>query len=73
MCAVIKNAHCPAVEIAKMDIAVITDEFLKAHLKVVRGIYRRHGGNDDAGRSPQMSETLKRKLFRTFSSKVTTG
>lgn len=68
-CDAIRNARCVAVEISKMDVNAITDESLKAHLKVVRGIYRRYGGNDDAGRSPQMSVSLKKKLLKTFSSK----
>lgn len=66
-CAAIGNAHCPAVQISRMDVSAITDEWLKAHLKVVRGIYRSHGGNDDAGRSPKMSDSLRKKLLKTFS------
>ena len=66
-CAAIGNAHCPAVEISKMDVDAIADESLRAHLRVVRAIYRRYGGDDDAGRSPKMSAALKKTLSKTFS------
>jgi len=66
-CAAIGNAHCPAVAISKMDVGAITDESLRAHLKIVRRIYRSHGGDDDAGRSPKMSAALKKNLLKTFS------
>jgi hypothetical protein len=65
-CAAINNAHCPAVEISKLDVNAITDESLASHLKIIRIIYRSHGGNDDAGRSFKMSAALKKKLLRTF-------
>jgi hypothetical protein len=65
-CDAIKNAHCPAARIAEINVNMITDESLKAQLKIVRRIYRRHGGNDDGGRSPQMSQSLKRVLLKTF-------
>jgi len=66
-CSAINNAHCPPNEIAQMKINTITDESLKTQLRIVRNIYRRHGGNDDAGRSPKMSESLKKLLLKTFS------
>jgi hypothetical protein len=69
-CAAIGNAHCPAVEICQMDVDAITDESLKTYLKVIKGIYRRYGSNDDAGRSPKMSAALNKVLLRTFSKRT---
>jgi hypothetical protein len=66
-CAAIANAHCPAVEISRMNVDSITDESLRAYLTIVRRIYRSHGGNDDAGRSHKMSAALKKNLSRRFS------
>lgn len=66
-CAAIQNAHCPPGKISKLDIAQITDDFLEKHFKQVRRIYRSHGANDIAGRSPKMSVSLVRHLRRTFS------
>jgi Mg2+ and Co2+ transporter CorA len=65
-CDAIKNAYCPPSEIANLKIDSITDEMLKAHLKIVRRIYKARGGNDDAGRSPKMSESLRKVLLKTF-------
>lgn len=68
-CDAIKNARCPAVEISRMDVNAITDESMRAALRVVKSIYRRYGGNDDAGRSQKMSDSLRKKLIRTFAPK----
>ncbi|MGB8542063.1 MAG: AIPR family protein [Candidatus Acidiferrales bacterium] len=65
-CDAIKNAYCSPGKIAEIKVDEITDESLKAHLEIVRRIYRRHGGNDDAGRSPKMSQSLKKVLLKTF-------
>jgi hypothetical protein len=65
-CAAIANAHCPAVEISRMNVDSITNESLRAYLTIVRRIYRSHGGNNDAGRSHKMSAALKKNLSRHF-------
>jgi hypothetical protein len=68
-CSAIGNSHCPVVQISKMDVDKITEASLSEHLKIIRRIYRSHGGDDDVGRSPKMSMALKRKLVKTFSRK----
>lgn len=70
-CHAIDSAYCSPNKIKEMKIDLITDEILGSQLRVVRGIYRRYGGNDDAGRSPKMSESLKRLLMKTFPRKLT--
>lgn len=72
-CSMVRNAHCPPDKIAQINAAGITSESLEEQMKVVRRIYKRCGGNDDAGRSPKMSDSLKKLLVKRFSKKAGPG
>lgn len=66
-CEAIKCAYCAPAAIANMKIDGITEDSLLHRFKRIRRLYRRHGGNDDAGRSPAMSAALTRLLVKEFS------
>jgi hypothetical protein len=66
-CDAIRNAYCPPMSIAAMDADAITEDSLMLRFKRVRRLYRRHGGNDDAGRSPKLSAALNKLLVTEFS------
>lgn len=65
-CSLINNAHCPPQEITEMKLDALSDESLREQLRAVRGIYRKCGGNDDAGRSPEMSARLNKALRKLY-------
>jgi hypothetical protein len=66
-CEATKSADCPPSEVAKMDVDLISDDSIMEPFKRVRRLYRRHGGNDDAGRSPFLSAALNKMLIKEFS------
>lgn len=66
-CDATKSAYCPPGKIAEIDVDEISDASLTDRFKRVRGLYRRHGGNDDAGGSPELSAALNRLLVKEFS------
>ena len=65
-CDAIRNAYCPPASIAAMSVYAITEDSLMLRFKRVRRLYRRHGGNDDAGRSPELSAALNKLLVAEF-------
>jgi hypothetical protein len=67
-CASTKNAYCPASEVAKIDVSKLTDEVLKGQcLPYVKRLYKRFGGNDEAGKNPKMAAALSNWLIKTYS------
>jgi hypothetical protein len=66
-CEAAKSAYCPPSEVAKLDVDLISDDSMTEPFKRVRRLYRRHGGNDDAGRSPLLSAALNKMLIKEFS------
>jgi hypothetical protein len=66
-CAATRNAYSPPGELLRVDADALTDDFLKEGLKVVKRIYKRYGGNDEAGKSPRMVKALDKWLVQTFS------
>ena len=51
----------------RIDVDALTDDSLTEGLKLVKRIYKRYGGNDEAGKSPRMVRALDRWLVRKFS------
>jgi hypothetical protein len=66
-CVVTKNAYCPPVDVANIDAHSITDDMIEKCLKRVRRLYRRHGGNDEAGKSKELALAHNRILIRELS------
>jgi hypothetical protein len=66
-CEAVKSAYCPPPQIADIDIDSIAEDAMTRRFKAVRRLYRRHGGNDDAGRSPAFSAALNKLLVKEFS------
>jgi AIPR protein len=67
-CAATDSAYCPPGKLLHIDVSVLTDDFLKKYLKIVRTIYRRYGGDDDAARNRKMGDALQRWALNTFPS-----
>jgi hypothetical protein len=63
----VKNAYCPPAEIAKIKVDLIAEDTLLRQFRRVRRLYKRHGGNDDAGRSPLLSAALNKLLIKDLS------
>ena len=67
-CTMTKNAHCPPGELLKVDLSLLTDDFMRTQcLQMVKRIYKRNGGNDEAGKNPKTGEELQRKLVKMYS------
>jgi hypothetical protein len=65
---VIKNAHCPPMLVAEMDVERdLTPELLKVSYKRVRRFYLANGGNDDTARGNKMRKNLVASLKAEFS------
>jgi len=58
----------PASEVVKIDVSKLTDEILKDQcLPYVKRLYKRFGGNDEAGKNPKMAAALGKWLIKTYS------
>lgn len=66
-CAATGSAYSPPGDIVRIDVDALTDDFLREGLKVVKRIYKRYGGNDEAGKSPRMVSALDKWLVQKFS------
>jgi hypothetical protein len=66
-CIAIGNAYCAPAAIAKLDIESIGVATIASRLKQVKKLYQRLGGDDDAGRSPNLSAALNKALIRELS------
>jgi len=66
-CSIVRNAHCPPSEIAKIDLDKISDDLILPFFKRVKSLYRRHGGNDEAAKSPKLGRAFDRIMINTFS------
>jgi hypothetical protein len=65
-CAATDNAYSPPGSLSRVNADALTDDFLKEGLRVVKRIYKRYGGNDEAGKSPKMVKALDKWLAHRF-------
>jgi hypothetical protein len=66
-CKAIGSAYCVPGQIATLNADAMVDSLIDEPFKKVRRLYRLHGGDDDAGRSPDLSSALNKLLIREFS------
>jgi hypothetical protein len=63
-----RNAYGPPVELIAVDFAKLSDDYLRKEcLQYVKRLYKRFGGNDEAGKNPKMAAAMKKYLIKKYS------
>jgi len=67
VCAKIASAYSTPGAVLALDVDQLSEADLASGLKAVKRIYKRHGNNDEAAKSPQMGAALNAALKRKYS------
>jgi hypothetical protein len=66
-CASIDSYYCVPGALKQIDVNALSDDFIKQSLSYVKRVYKRLGGNDEAGKNPKMAEAINKWLLKKYS------
>ena len=67
VCAAAATAYLQPSHVLALNLDLLSDEHLKQYLAVVKRLYKKYGGNDEAGKNRKMGDDLQKWLVKKFS------